>query len=87
VFPQEVEELLLAHDDVVDAAVFGVPDAEFGQRLAALIVKRPGSSIDEAAVKALVAADLARHKVPRDVGFTDELPRNTTGKLLRNRLS
>lgn len=87
VFPQEIEELLLAADDIIDAAVFGVDDAEFGQRLAALVVAREGSELDEAAVRTLVSGELARHKVPRDVRFVDELPRNATGKLLRNRLS
>ena len=86
VFPQEIEELLYTHPDVLDAAVFGVDDPEFGQRLAAQVVRRPGSPIDKAAIRALVTSELARHKVPRDVTFVDELPRNTTGKLLRNRL-
>ena len=80
VFPLEIEEVLLAHDDVVDAVVMGVPDAEFGQRLAAFVVVQPGGSIDADEVRALVASRLARHKVPRDVTFVDELARNTTGK-------
>jgi fatty-acyl-CoA synthase len=84
VFPLEVEEVLLSHDDVVDAMVVGVPDDEFGQRLAAFVVRRPGGSIDVDGVRSLVSARLARHKVPRDVTFVDELPRNTTGKLLRH---
>jgi fatty-acyl-CoA synthase len=83
VFPLEIEEVLLSHDDVVDALVVGVPDDEFGQRLSAFIVRAPGGTVDAAGVKAFVAARLARHKVPRDVTFVDELPRNTTGKLLR----
>ena len=83
VFPLEVEEVLLAHDDVVDVMVVGVADDEFGQRLAARVVRRPGGSIDEDGIRSLVATRLARHKVPRDVTFVDELPRNSTGKLLR----
>jgi fatty-acyl-CoA synthase len=83
VFPLEVEEILLSHDDVVDALVVGVPDDEFGQRLAASLVRRPGGAIDADGVRSFVAARLARHKVPRDVIFVDELPRNATGKLLR----
>jgi fatty-acyl-CoA synthase len=83
VFPQEVEEVLLEHDAVVDAMVVGVDDDEFGQRLAASVVLRPGGTIDADGVRSYVSSRLARHKVPRDVTFVDELPRNTTGKLLR----
>jgi fatty-acyl-CoA synthase len=83
VFPLEVEEVLLSHDDIVDVMVVGAPDDEFGQRLAASVVRRPGASIDADGVRSFVASRLARHKVPRDVTFVDELPRNTTGKLLR----
>ena len=83
VFPLEVEEVLLSHDDIVDVMVVGVPDDEFGQRLAASVVLAPGASIDADGVRSFVASRLARHKVPRDVTFVDELPRNTTGKLLR----
>ncbi|HSP29322.1 MAG TPA: AMP-binding protein [Ilumatobacteraceae bacterium] len=83
VFPLEVEEVLLSHEDVVDAMVIGVPDDEFGQRLAAFVVLRPGGTVDAAGVRSFVSGRLARHKVPRDVTFVDELPRNTTGKLLR----
>ena len=87
VFPQEIEELLLAVDDIADAAVFGVPDPDFGQRLAAMVVLRPGSTADADSIRALIAGDLARHKVPRDITFVDELPRNPTGKLLRSKLT
>ena len=87
VFPQEIEDLLYSHPDVLDVAVFGVDDPEFGQRLAAQVVRRPGGSIDAAAVRSLVASELARHKVPRDVVFVEDPPPNTTGKLLRNRLA
>lgn len=83
VFPLEIEEVLLSHEDVIDAVVVGVPDDEFGQRLAASVVRRKGGSIDADGVRSFVATRLARHKVPRDVAFVDELPRNTTGKLLR----
>ena len=87
VFPLEVEELLLTHPDIVDAAVFGIDDADFGQRLAARVVKRPGAKVTKRTVTTLVSSNLARHKVPRDVDFVDGLPRNATGKLLRSKLS
>jgi len=86
VFPGEVENLLLEHDGVVEAAVTGVSDDEFGQRLKAYLVPRSGATLDVEEIKAYVKANLARYKVPRDVVFLDELPRNATGKLLRDRL-
>jgi fatty-acyl-CoA synthase len=86
VFPGEIENLLLEHDGVVEAAVAGVPDDEFGQRLAAYVVRRPGATVDGEELKSYVKANLARFKVPREVVFVDELPRNATGKLLRNEL-
>jgi fatty-acyl-CoA synthase len=86
VFPGEVENLLLAHQDIDDAAVIGVPDADFGARLKAFVVLRDGASLSEDDVKAHVRAQLARQKVPRDVEFVGALPRNATGKLVRKDL-
>ena len=86
VFPAEVENLLLEHPEVHDAAVIGVADAGFGQRLKAFVVLREGSELTGEEVKALIKNNLARHKVPRDVEFVAELPRNATGKLLRTQL-
>ncbi|MFN3005817.1 acyl-CoA synthetase [Mycolicibacterium wolinskyi] len=83
VFPQEVENLLEERADVAEAAVVGVDDVEFGKRLRAFIVSEPGAAHDAADIKQYVKDNLARHKVPRDVVFIDELPRNATGKLLR----
>jgi acyl-CoA synthetase (AMP-forming)/AMP-acid ligase II len=86
VFPQEVEELLHRHDGVADAAVFGVDDDEWGQRLRAVVVKRKGKKLSEDQVKSYVKEHLARYKVPRDVVFVDELPRNATGKVVKREL-
>jgi fatty-acyl-CoA synthase len=86
VFPGEVENLLHEHEAVAEAAVVGVPDDEYGQRLAAYVVTRPGVTVDGEALKEYVKANLARFKVPRDVVFVAELPRNATGKLLKNKL-
>jgi len=83
VFPQEIEELLAERDDIYDAAVVGVDDVEWGKRLRAFIVSQPGATQDADEIRAFVKNNLARHKVPRDVVFIEELPRNTTGKLLR----
>ncbi|MCM6776282.1 acyl-CoA synthetase [Nocardia sp. CDC159] len=86
VFPQEVENLLLQRPDVCDVAVVGVDDTEFGKRLRAFIVPEPGVTPDAEEIKGYVKANLARYKVPRDVFFLEELPRNATGKLLRREL-
>jgi len=86
VFPQEVEDLLITHADVADAAVYGVPDKDFGQRLAAFVVLQPGASVSDDELKPYVRERLARHKVPREITFVDELPRTSTGKLQRRRL-
>ena len=87
VFPAEVEELLATHPAVLEAAVIGVPDDEFGQRLKAFVVSRPGATLTQAEVKDHVRDHLARYKVPRTVTFVDALPRTTTGKLRRLDLS
>lgn len=86
VFPHEVEVLLEQHPDIDEVAVIGVPDEEFGQRLKAFVVTRPGASIDAEAVRSHVREHLARYKVPRDVEIVDALPRNATGKILRREL-
>ncbi|AOD23853.1 acyl-CoA synthetase [Rhodococcus pyridinivorans] len=83
VYPLEVENLLAEREDILDAAVVGVPDPEFGQRLRAFVVPSPDSSRNAEDIKAFVKSNLARYKVPREVVFLDELPRNATGKLLR----
>lgn len=83
VFPQEVENLLVGRDDIRDVAVVGVEDSDFGKRLRAFVVLEPGAQHDGEQIKQYVKENLARHKVPRDVVFIDELPRNATGKLLR----
>ena len=82
----EVEDLLLGHEAVADAAVVGVEDDDFGQRLRAYVVRAPGAGLDEDAVKAFVKENLARYKVPRDVRFLDELPRNQAGKVVKREL-
>jgi fatty-acyl-CoA synthase len=86
VFPAEVEDLLLSHPDINDVAVVGVDDPEFGQRLAAHVVKAGGARLTAAAVRRFVTDNLARHKTPRDVHFIDEIPRTATGKIRRNHL-
>jgi fatty-acyl-CoA synthase len=86
VFPGEVEELLAGHEAVEEAAVIGVDDEKFGQRLKAFVVTREGQDLSEDDVKSYVKENLARYKVPREVTFVDELPRNPTGKVLKREL-
>ncbi len=87
VFPREVEELLVTHAAIADAAVIGVDDEEFGQRLRAFCVLRGGHSVTGEDVKQFVKDNLARYKTPRDVVFLDVLPRNPTGKVLKRELA
>ena len=86
VFPAEVEDLLSGHPDVIEATAIGVEDKDWGARLRCFVVKAEGSEIDEDTIKAYVKDNLARYKVPREVVFLDELPRNPTGKILKREL-
>ncbi|MBU8825752.1 long-chain-fatty-acid--CoA ligase FadD2 [Mycolicibacterium goodii] len=86
VFPAEVEDLISGHPEVIEATAIGVEDKEWGARLRAFVVKAEDSALDEDAVKAYVRDHLARYKVPREVIFLDELPRNPTGKILKREL-
>jgi fatty-acyl-CoA synthase len=86
VFPGEVEDLLAGHEAVAEAAVFGVEDEKFGQRLKAVVVRRDGMQLSADDVRSYVKSNLAGYKVPRDVEFVDELPRTSTGKVLKREL-
>jgi fatty-acyl-CoA synthase len=81
-----VEDTILGLPGVQEAAVVGVEDAEFGQRLRAFVVRAGGASLSADDVKDAVRSSLARYKVPRDVVFLDELPRTATGKILKREL-
>ena len=87
VYPAEVENCLARHPEVADVAVVGVDDADYGQRLRAFVVRSGASTLDEEQVQTYVRTELARYKVPRDVVFVDELPRNATGKVLKRELA
>jgi len=86
VFPREVEDLLADHESIEEVAVVGVPDDAFGQSLKAFVVLREGAKLGEQEVQDYVKANLARYKVPREVVFLAELPRNATGKVLKREL-
>jgi len=87
VFPREVEDLIAAHPAAEEVAVIGVPDPEWGQRLKAFVVLTAGQSWSEQDIKAHVKTNLASYKVPREVAFMDQLPRNATGKILKRELA
>ncbi|WP_408633175.1 AMP-binding protein [Mycobacterium hippophais] len=86
VFPRPVEEALAVLPQIADVAVVGVPDPEFGQRLSAFVVRAEGASLDEEMVKTYVRNRLSRFSIPRDVRFVAQLPRTTTGKVMKRHL-
>jgi acyl-CoA synthetase (AMP-forming)/AMP-acid ligase II len=86
VYPIEVEKTLAAHPDVAEAAVLGVDDEQYGQRLVAFVVLGAGAGATPDDLKQYVRENLANYKVPREITVLDELPRGSTGKILRNDL-
>ncbi|WP_431234752.1 long-chain-fatty-acid--CoA ligase FadD2 [Mycolicibacterium psychrotolerans] len=86
VFPAEVEDLISGHPDIVEATALGVDDPDWGARLRAFVVLREEAELTEDAIKNYVREHLARYKVPREVVFLSELPRNPTGKILKREL-
>ncbi|WP_335870106.1 fatty acid--CoA ligase family protein [Bacillus sp. 2205SS5-2] len=85
VYPREVEEILYAHESIVEAAVFGVPDPNFGEAVRCFVVKKDASLTEEAVMK-YCQEHLAKYKLPSSIDFIGELPKNTTGKILRRAL-
>ncbi len=86
VYPAEVENAIYGHPDVADVAVIGVLDAIWGEAVKAVVVPRPGKTVDPASVIAWARARIAGFKVPKTVDVIAELPRNPTGKILRRAL-
>ncbi|MDQ0511635.1 malonate--CoA ligase [Ancylobacter amanitiformis] len=86
VYPKEVESEIDALDGVIESAVIGVPHADFGEGVTAVVVARPDAALDEKAVLAALEGRLARFKCPKRVFFVDDLPRNTMGKVQKNLL-
>jgi acyl-CoA synthetase (AMP-forming)/AMP-acid ligase II len=86
VYPIEVEKTLTAHPDIAEASVIGVDDEQYGQRLAAFVVLKDGASATPDLLKQHVRENLANYKVPRDITILDELPRSSTGKIVRREL-
>jgi O-succinylbenzoic acid--CoA ligase len=86
VYPAEIEAVLQSHPDVLEAGVYAVDDERWGKTPAAAVVLRPGASFDAAALIAHCRERLAAYKSPSRIDFTDALPRNAAGKLLRREL-
>lgn len=86
VFPRELEDCLIEHPEVSDVVVTGVPDADWGQRLAAYVVRREGSTVSEQDLIAFAKDNVPRFAVPSGIMFLDELPRNPTGKAMKRLL-
>ena len=83
IYPAEIEAVLYAHPQVLDAAVFGIPDDEWGERVHAIAQAKPGETIDLDELRAFAEPRLANYKRPRDYELRDELPRTDSGKLLK----
>ncbi len=86
IYPAEVEQALAEHDEVVDAAVFGLPDERMGQRVYALVEPARPGVIDPDELLAFLGSRLAAYKLPRQIEFIDELPREPSGKVLKRQL-
>jgi len=86
IYPREVEDLLVTHPDVAEAAVIGVPSAEWGETVTAFVVTVPDSQLDAAALIAFSRSNLAHFKCPREIRFVTSLPRNAMGKVVRAQL-
>ncbi|UCG71854.1 MAG: AMP-binding protein [Chromatiales bacterium] len=86
VYPNEIENILTLHDDVAEAAVIGMEDAELGEIVKAFVVVQPGARIDAQGLREFCRQHLARYKIPKQVEFRDELPKSNVGKILRRAL-
>ena len=86
IYPAEIEAALELHPEVYETAVFGVPSEEWGESVHAVVVRRPGSSVDEAALTGHAREHLAGYKVPRSFTWMDDLPKTGSGKVLKREL-
>jgi long-chain acyl-CoA synthetase len=86
VYPREIEEVLYAHPDILEAAVIGKPDERLGEEVVAVVVLRAGGSAGADDVIAYCKERLAAYKYPREIRFMDELPKGPSGKILKSAL-
>jgi acyl-CoA synthetase (AMP-forming)/AMP-acid ligase II len=83
VYPREIEEVIYTHPGVLECAVIGLPDPEWGEAVTAIVAPRPGFAVSADDIVALCRTELAGYKKPRHVYFVDEIPRNPSGKVLK----
>jgi fatty-acyl-CoA synthase len=81
IYPREIEEFLLTHPGIVDAAVIGIPDAKYGEELCASIIPRAGANLDADEIRAWCRDHIAHFKVPRHIRFVEQFPMTVTGKI------
>jgi acyl-CoA synthetase (AMP-forming)/AMP-acid ligase II len=86
VYPKEVEDVLYARPEVEECAIIGLPDAEWGEKVTAFIVARPGEKIDPGALKVFLKSRISAFKVPKEFRVVSELPKSPAGKILKRRL-
>jgi acyl-CoA synthetase (AMP-forming)/AMP-acid ligase II len=86
IYPRDTEEILLQHPGISDAAVIGLPDEKWGERLKAFIVRAPGVVLEDADIIEFCDGKLASMKIPKDFAYIDQLPRNASGKVLKTEL-
>jgi len=86
IYPKEIEEFLYTHPKVQDVQVIGVPSAQYGEEIMAVIVPKTGETMTEAEVKDYVYSHMAKHKVPSYVDFVDAFPMNAAGKILKYKM-
>ena len=86
IYPRDIEETLLQHPGISDAAVIGLPDEKWGECLKAFIVRAPGIELEDTDIIEFCDGKLASMKIPKDIAFIDQLPRNASGKVLKTEL-
>ena len=86
VYPREVEEVIYTSPDVQECAVIGIPDKEWGERVTAVLVPRPGRNIETKQLHVFLKEQLSPFKVPKKYLVVDEMPKNATGKILKREL-